>query len=101
VTHQPRMKIDVVRADVEQFLSRFTVTVALDDDPASFTVTLSGADWERLGRGYRAPEDLVAATFRFLLERESLGEILPSFDLSQVARFFPEYEFEIAAASGG
>jgi len=40
-------------------------------------------------------ERLVAETFRFLLEREPVSSILPSFDLDVVARYFPEYPEEI------
>ena len=43
----------------------------------------------------RDVERLVGATFRFLLEREPLGSILPSFDLTVVERYFPEYRTEI------
>jgi hypothetical protein len=47
--------IHVARADVEQFLSRFTVTVRDGVGSSEHVVTLSGTDWDRLGRGYRTP----------------------------------------------
>lgn len=40
-------------------------------------------------------EVLVAETFTFLLEREPKESILRRFDLSVVARYFPEYPDEI------
>jgi hypothetical protein len=40
-------------------------------------------------------ERLVRETFVFLLEREPRGSILPTFDLSVVRRYFPEYDDEI------
>jgi hypothetical protein len=40
-------------------------------------------------------ERLVAETFRFLLEREPVTSILSTFDLTVVARYFPEYPAEI------
>jgi hypothetical protein len=43
----------------------------------------------------RDVERLVRETFEFLLEHEHVGSILASFDLSVVARFFPEYPAEI------
>jgi hypothetical protein len=92
--------IHVARADVEQFLSRFTVTVRDGVGSSEHVVTLSGTDWDRLGRGYRTPEDLVRASFGFLLEREDRGAILGSFDLAQIATFFPEFEREIAKPAG-
>lgn len=40
---------------------------------------------------------LVRETFEFLLEREPRTAILPSFDLSVVRRYFPDYDDEIRA----
>jgi len=47
-------------------------------------------DLERWGRG-RPPEDLVRRAFEFLLEREEPRQILGSFDLAGIARYFPEF----------
>ena len=93
-------EIHVARADVEQFMSRFTVTLRDAAGSSEHVVTLSGADWERLGRGYRSPEDLVRASFGFLLQREPRDAILGSFDVSQIPTFFPEFEREIARPPG-
>ncbi len=41
-------------------------------------------------------EALISKSFEFLLARESNTSILRSFDLSVIARYFPEYEGEIA-----
>jgi hypothetical protein len=86
-------QIDVQRTDVETFLSRFEVHV----DETSFVVTLSAADWERLGARYESPETLVRTSFEFLLERELVSQIFRSFDISQIETYFPEFETEIAA----
>ena len=40
-------------------------------------------------------EALLKKSFEFLLARESNTSILRSFDLSVIARYFPEYEREI------
>lgn len=46
--------------------------------------------------GKKVPtETLIKASFEFLLKRESNTSILRSFDLSVIARYFPEYEGEI------
>ena len=60
-------------------------------------VTLSGADWDRLGTGYRSPEMFVEACFTFLLQRESKEQILTSFDVSQISGYFPDFERQIAS----
>jgi hypothetical protein len=42
------------------------------------------------------PERLVRVSFEFLLEREPASSILAEFDLSDIARYFPEYWDELA-----
>jgi hypothetical protein len=89
-------EIEVSRVAEEQLLLRFQVRVA--DDAGSATeheVTLSRADHERLGGGYPAPEEFIRACFEFLLERESNESILPSFDVSQISTYFPEFDQDI------
>ncbi|HEY8354534.1 MAG TPA: hypothetical protein VIK69_05905 [Methylophilaceae bacterium] len=49
----------------------------------------------RLLNGNATTEMLVRKSFEFLLARESNSSILRSFDLSVIARYFPEYEQEI------
>jgi hypothetical protein len=88
-------EIEVSRADVEQFMSRFLVRVKDGGEVSSHVVMLSGADYERLGGTYRSPEDFVQACFEFLLEREPKEQILATFDISQISGFFPEFESEI------
>ncbi len=45
--------------------------------------------------GYPGPEEFIRACFDFLLEREPKESILRSFDVSQIATYFPEFEAEI------
>ena len=89
-------EIEVSRADVEQFLSRFHVRVADDATATEHDVTLSRADHERLASRYPTPEVFIRACFEFLLEREPKEQILPSFDVSVIATYFPEFERRIA-----
>ena len=88
-------EIEVSRADVEQFLSRFHVRVADDANATEHDVTLSRPDHERLAGRYPTPEAFVRACFAFLLEREPKESILRSFDISQIATYFPEFETQI------
>lgn len=48
-----------------------------------------------VGWAHRPVEDLVAASFEFLLEREPATSILRRFDLDQITTYFPEYPDEI------
>jgi hypothetical protein len=64
-------------------------------DISRHRVRVGAADLARFTRGATDPNALVKASFVFLLERESPTRILRSFDLTDINRFFPEYETEI------
>ncbi len=73
---------------------RCTVTVGDDADATIHDVTVDRATREDL-----APEatvdELVAASFAFLLEREPRESIMRRFELPVIGRFFPDYPEEI------
>ena len=71
------------------------VTVSERGSETRHRVTLRKTDYERLAEDQASPEELVAESFRFLLEREPKESILRSFDLTVIGRYFPEYEREI------
>jgi hypothetical protein len=73
---------------------RFTVVVREGQGETRHAVTLAAADFARLGNGEK-PERVVGAAFAFLLEREPKEAILSRFDLSVIARYFPEFEREL------
>jgi len=73
----------------------FEVTVREGVSETVHRVTLSEDDYERLAGDEATPEELVAESFQFLLERESKEAILNSFDLTVISTYFPEYEREI------
>ncbi len=54
-------------------------------------VTVDPAYAARISAGEALP-DLVRRSFEFLLEREPNTSILSRFDLTVIARYFPEYE---------
>ncbi len=89
-------EIEVFTVDVESLGSRFHVRVTDDDGSSTeHDVTLSRADHERLGGGYGSPKAFIQACFEFLLEREAKESILRSFDVCQIATYFPEFDREI------
>jgi hypothetical protein len=73
---------------------RFTVLVREGRGETRHAVTLAVADSSQLGKGAK-PEALIEAAFAFLLEREPKESILSRFDLSVIARYFPEFEREL------
>jgi hypothetical protein len=66
-----------------------------DRELSTHRVGVRAVDLDRLDPGAQDPTALVTSSFGFLLERESAGSILRSFDLTDIARYFPEYEDEI------
>ncbi|HEY6568511.1 MAG TPA: hypothetical protein VI341_13425 [Actinomycetota bacterium] len=92
----PAYEIEVGRTDVERFMSTFSVRIVEGGSESRHSVTLSGADWERLGTGYAGPEDLIRESFRFLLANEPKEQILGSFDISQISTYFPDFERTIS-----
>ena len=72
----------------------FDVVVGEAGGVSRYRVTLTRADLARLV-GARPPERLIEAAFRFLLEREPKESILARFDVSVIARYFPEFEREL------
>jgi hypothetical protein len=73
----------------------FSVQVSEQGSHTRHAVTLSEHDYARLGTGYASPEEFVHACFGFLLARESKEQILSTFDVSVIPRYFPEFENQI------
>ena len=73
----------------------------LERRASTHTVRVSMTDLERLTPGAADPTTLVEQSFAFLLERESPGSILRSFNLLDIARYFPDYESDIRRRVGG
>ena len=67
----------------------------------SHTVSVPAGFPGSLGCGHLAPEELVRASFEFLLEREPASSILRKFSLDIISRYFPDYPAEIRARWGG
>jgi len=68
--------------------------------PTRHSVTAGAGDVERLTGGKANAERLIEESFRFLLERESNTSILRSFQITDISRYFPEYEREIRGRLG-
>ncbi len=73
----------------------FLVTVTEGRSQSSHRVTVRQDYYEKLSGGKVSAEELVRRSFEFLLEREPKESILSQFDLSVIARYFPDYEQQI------
>jgi len=68
----------------------YLVTVAKSEDH-EFKVELEPEFYRELCAGGVTHEWVLVQAFRFLLERESVEEILPQFNLRQIGDYFPEF----------
>lgn len=73
---------------------QFEVVVQDWSGETHYQVTMSYADFERLGGEAAAPEACVRAAFLFLLDHEPKESILRRFDVSVIERYFPEFRRE-------
>lgn len=85
---------DIVVDSLAESEDRFSFRVTVSEELSSSTheVTLSRPDHERLARDDEPAGDFVRRCFEFLLEREPKESILSRFDISVIARYFPEFE---------
>jgi hypothetical protein len=79
---------------VTQSETSFQVTVNAKSQ-TSHEVKVSPEYAQHLTQGRMNTQQLVHASFDFLLAREPNTSILRSFDLSVIAKYFPEYECTI------
>ena len=76
----------------------FAVEVRDGHGSSRHTVTLDPALLARLTAGRRVGDEaFIVAVFEFLLERESKESIMSRFDVSVVARYFPEFDTAIGS----
>jgi hypothetical protein len=75
-----------------------TYRVIVDEDGSSSThvVAVWPSDVARYAPGF-TPEELLEASFEFLLEHEPKESILPRFELPLIERYFPAYAGDIRA----
>ena len=71
--------------------NRYEVIINLKTK-TSHVVTLSDKDYLNLTNKKVTKKELLKFSFKFLLEREPNTSILSSFELTVIAKYFPEYE---------
>ncbi len=92
-----RVNISRVSQDLDVDPQEFKVSVTDDDKTETIhQVYVSRQMHQRLTGGLKSSEELVKASFEFLLERENKESILKSFDLGEIQKYFPEYATLIA-----
>ena len=79
---------------------RCQVSVGNDAGATRHDVTVLAMDLQRYGGASVSAEELVSASFAFLLEREPRESILTAFEFGVISRYFPDYEGEIRRRLG-
>jgi hypothetical protein len=74
----------------------YDVTVTDARSSTTHEVAVWPSDVDRYAPG-AGPEELIEASFAFLLEREPKEAILGRFELPLIERYFPDYPRQIAA----
>jgi hypothetical protein len=74
----------------------YDVTVTDERSSTTHEVAVWPSDVDRYAPG-EGPEELIEASFAFLLEREPKEAILGRFELPLIERYFPDYPRQIAA----
>jgi hypothetical protein len=87
-----RVSVQLVSEDARAY--RLEVRVAEGSGETAHDVTLARDLLGRLGGG-ETPRAFVERCFAFLLEREPKESILRHFDVSVIARYFPDFEAAI------
>ena len=84
-----------VRLTAERDPFIFDVVVSEGKAETRHHVTMSREMCERLTAGKHTPERCLEAAFLFLLDREPKESILRRFDVTEISRYFPEFEREM------
>jgi hypothetical protein len=92
----PAASIQVKQIQDDEGGYSFDVRIEEAGEVTTHRVTMSRADYQRLGSGTASPEEFVQKCFGFLLEREPKESILGRFDVAVIGRYFPEFEREVA-----
>lgn len=86
---------EIVTKEIEP--GEFRVEVQEGGSSTSHTVKIPAG----FGVPGASDEEVVRESFRFLLEREPKEQILGTFDLPLISRYFPEYQEELQRRLGG
>lgn len=100
------ISVNMVEADVYEVVIGQRVGSALQRGEVNITeetihrVRMSQAYYRKLCGATTTHEWVLLNAFQFLLEREPNTAILKAFDLPDVGRYFPEFEFEMQLRLG-
>ncbi len=94
VNIQRVLKVHVI--EVKKINDGLFEVLITHDGTTSHLITLNQNDYEKYSHNQSTPEELINASFQFLLDRESNQSILKKFALSVIENYFPEYPDELS-----
>lgn len=94
VNIQRVLKVHVI--EVKKINDGLYEVLITHDGTTSHLITLNQNDYEKYSHNQCTPEELINASFQFLLDRESNQSILKKFALSVIENYFPEYPDELS-----
>jgi hypothetical protein len=89
-------RIEVKEISREKDVMTYEVTIMEGVSSTSHKVSVSEAELSGLVGGDISGEKLIEESFKFLLEREPKEQILAEFPISEIIRYFPDYESQIS-----
>ena len=89
--------IEIEQSHTEDSDLVFIVTVSDSAGSTQHRVTLNDATYQRLTGGRISPSACIDAAFQFLLDRQSKGDILPSFDLNVIQMSYANFAKDVAS----
>lgn len=85
-------EVEIVEKEKNRQSIIFDVTVSDQDATTHHVVTLDLAYYRELTQDKVSPEELVLCSFFFLFEKEDRENILRTFNIRDIAKYFPDYE---------
>lgn len=70
----------------------FIVAIGDDEETLDFNISLDEDYYNEITGKQISPDELIKKSFEYLLRRESKHTILKSFNLRQIAKYFPDFE---------
>lgn len=94
VNIQRVLKVHVI--EVKKINDGLFEVLITHDGTTSHLIILNQIDYEKYSHNQCTPEELIKASFQFLLDRESNQSILKKFALNVIENYFPEYPDELS-----
>lgn len=84
------MSLKIKKQSIEVFEVKVLTTT-----PTTHLVTITDEVHNKLTKKLVTKESLLEFSFQFLMDRESNTSILPSFNITDISKYFPDYSDQV------